>query len=161
MNHHSQICNSWESVPQPIIVPNLLKEGAIRAEEAVGAESVSLLDADVKDLNFDAVKFLFLALISPGTRPQCHCNSHRGLYQHSRSVFLELIRRLGNPVEKKTFDKNPSIECLFLPSLVLQEARFLGPDLNRAQLSQKDKDKGPGMRRTMRSSFLKKDKNKR
>ena len=74
-------------------------------------------------------------------------------------MFLELIRRLGNPVEKKTFDKNPSIECLFLPSLVLQEARFLGPDLNRAQLSQKDKDKGPGMKRTQ-FFFLKKTKTK-
>ena len=80
---------------------NLLKEGAIWAEEAVWAEPVSLLDADVKDLKFDAVKFGFLALVSPGTRPQCHCNSHRGLYQHSQSVFLELIQRLDNPVEKK------------------------------------------------------------
>ena len=125
---------------------NLLKEGAIWAEEAIRAEPVSLLDADVKYLNFEfGVKFGFLALISPGTRPQCHCNSHRGLYQHSRSVFLELIRRSGNPVKEKTFDKNPSTERLFLPSLVLQEARFVGPDLNRAQLSQKDKDKGPVM----------------
>ena len=72
---------------------NLLKEGAIWAEEAIWAEPVSLLDADVKDLKLDAVKFLFLAHIPPGPRPQCHCNSHRGLYQHSRSVFLELIRR--------------------------------------------------------------------
>ena len=89
---------------------NLLKKGAIWAEEAVWAEPVSLLDADVKDLNFDfGVKFGFLALVSPGTRPQCHCNSHRGLYQHSRSVFLELIRRLGNPVEKKLLTRIPQL----------------------------------------------------
>ena len=52
MNHHSQICSSWESFPKPIIqsVANLLKEGAIRAEEAVGAKPISLLDADVKNL---------------------------------------------------------------------------------------------------------------
>ena len=88
---------------------NLLKKGAIWAEEAVWAEPVSLLDADVKDLNFESVKFGFLALVSPGTRPQCHCNSHRGLYQHSRSVFLELIRRLGNPVEKKLLTRIPQL----------------------------------------------------
>ena len=48
---------------------NLLKEGAIWAEEAVWAEPVSLLDADVKDLNFDfGVKFFFLLLfhLAPG-----------------------------------------------------------------------------------------------
>ena len=116
---------------------NLLKEGAIWAEEAIWAEPVSLLDADVKDLKFDAVKFLFLVLILPGTRPQCHCNSHRGLYQHSRSVFLELIRRSGNPVKEKTFDKNPSTERLFLPSLVLQEARFVGPDMKKRSVVSK------------------------
>ena len=120
---------------------NLLKEGAIWAEEAIWADPVSLLDADVKDLKFDAVKFLFLVLILPGTRPQCHCNSHRGLYQHSRSVFLELIRRSGNPVEKKSIDRNPSIERRFLPVLALQEARFGGPDIKRALLSQKVKIK--------------------
>ena len=90
---------------------NLLKEGAIWAEEAIWAEPVSLLDADVKDLNFDARKFLFLALISPGTRPQCHCNSHRGLYQHSRSVFLELIRRLDNPVKKFFLTRIPQLNA--------------------------------------------------
>ena len=91
---------------------NLLKKGAIWAEEAVWAEPVSLLDADVEDLNFDfGVKFGFLALISPGTRPQCHCNSHRGLYQHSRSVFLELIRRLDNPVEKKKLTRIPQLNA--------------------------------------------------
>ena len=116
---------------------NLLKEGAIWAEEAIWADPVSLLDADVKDLNFGGVKFGFLTLILPGTRPQCHCNSHRGLYQHSRSVFLELIRRSGNPVKEKTFDKNPSTERLFLPSLVLQEARFVGPDMKKRSVVSK------------------------
>ena len=121
---------------------NLLKEGAIWAEEAIRAEPVSLLDADVKYLNFEfGVKFGFLALISPGTRPQCHCNSHRGLYQHSRSEFLELIQRSGNPAEKKSIDKNPPIERHFLPVLALQEARFGGPDIKRALLSQKVKIK--------------------
>ena len=91
---------------------NLLKKGAIWAEEAVWAEPVSLLDADVKDLNFDfGVKFGFLALVSPGTRPQCHCNSHRGLYQHSQSVFLELIRRSGNPVENFFLTRIPQLNA--------------------------------------------------
>ena len=117
---------------------NLLKEGAIWAEEAIRAEPVSLLDADVKYLNFEfGVKFGFLALISPGTRPQCHCNSHRGLYQHSRSEFLELIQRSGNPVEKKTFGKNPPIERLFLPGPALQEARFVGPDMKKRSVVSK------------------------